>query len=75
MIRAKFTVQSVTKHAYGGEEVKLCPVYGSGDNKSNAEWAKATPSGSLTMTIDNPGAQGKLVPGKEYFLDFTPAEG
>jgi len=70
-IRAKFSVSSVTTHAYGAETPKLHAVYG--DGKANAEWAKATPDGSLEMTIDNPNAQGILLPGEEYFIDIRPA--
>jgi hypothetical protein len=38
---------------------------------ANAQWAKWTPSGKLTMHINNPDAHGKLLPGKFYFLDFS----
>jgi hypothetical protein len=36
--------------------------------------ARGHDRGSLEMTITAEGAQGKFVPGKDYFLDFTPAE-
>jgi len=71
-IRAKFQCHSVTKHGYGGEEVKFGAVYA--PDGENASWAKATPNGSLQITIDNPSAQGAFVPGKCYFLDFSPVE-
>lgn len=72
MIRAKFQCHEVTKDSSGNEKVSLGAVYGNGE--ANKEWSKYTPSGSLTMTISQEGAQGKFIPGKEYFLDFTPAE-
>lgn len=69
MIVAKFKCDSVTKHAYGGEEVKFGAVYGPG----NEEWSKATPTASLEMVIDNPAAQGQFEPGKDYLVRFEPA--
>lgn len=77
MLRAKFRCVSVTTHADGSEAVQLQAVYGDKEGV-NAQWAKFTPSGSLSMTISAEGAQGKLVPGVEYFIDFSvasPAEG
>jgi hypothetical protein len=35
-------------------------------------FAKATPSGSLTITVDNPALT--FEPGKAYYLDITPAD-
>ena len=71
MMIAKMQVLSVTKHAYGGEQVKLGAVCdGSPENNS---FSKATPSATLDITIDNPAAQGILVPGKCFYLDFTSA--
>lgn len=72
-IRAKFTCQFITQHAYGGEDVHLSAVVCR--NGENAQWAKATPSGKIDMTIDNSDARGAFVPGKEYWVDFTPCEG
>lgn len=71
-IRAKFTCNSVERNNFGQEIVKLHAVYGSGGE--NAEWAKATPSGTLQLTIDNPGAQGVIQPGQDFFIDLTPAD-
>lgn len=70
-IRAKFRCHTVTTDAYANETVKLGAVYG--DGKDNQSWSKATPSGDLTMCISNPEAHGKSEPGKDYYLDFTPA--
>jgi hypothetical protein len=71
MIRAKMQVQQVVKTLYS-ETVKLTAVCG-GTPEDNS-FSKATPCASMEMTIDNPDAQGKLVPGKNYYLDFTPAD-
>lgn len=71
-MRAKFQCNTVMKDMYSNETVTLSPVYGK-DGTANAEWAKASPSGSLSLTISNPAAQGFLKPGGQYFLDFTEA--
>ena len=72
-IRAKFVCNSVTLNQYEQDVVKLSPVYGP-DGTANAAWSKATPSGSLELTITNPEARGQFQPGKSYFLDISPAE-
>jgi hypothetical protein len=71
-IRAKFKVASVTKYENDSEQVELQAANGRADT-ANAQWSKWTPSGKLTMTINNPAAQGQLLPGKYYFLDLTEA--
>lgn len=77
--RALFTVNDVLdrKDAAGNQTaqiVKMNPSYISNpDNPNHAFW-KATPTGSLEMTIGNPDAFGFFVPGQSYWLDFTPME-
>lgn len=74
MVRAKFSCESVTKMSYGQEVVKLRAVtarQGEVLNPENASFSKATPSGVLEMTIDNPAAQGFFTPGRSYYLDFS----
>jgi hypothetical protein len=69
-VRAKFTVSSITKTNYPGTTVKLTPQY----DASIAEdlwFFKATPSGELTMFIDNPRAEEFFVMGQAYYLDIT----
>ena len=73
MIRAKMQVQSVTKLAGGDEIVKLSAVYGGSTNAEDNSFSKATPQASLEMYVSNPLAQGKLLPGRKYYLDFTEA--
>lgn len=71
-ICAKFRCTSVKKIEGGQEVVEMSPVTsGSDDNKT---WSKYTPCGSLSMTITAEGAVGHFEPGRQYFLDFTPAE-
>lgn len=73
MLRAKFRCTFVQKNADGSELVQLNAVYGDKDSV-NAQWSKYTPNGSLNMSISLEGAQGKLVPNGEYFLDISPVE-
>jgi hypothetical protein len=79
-VRAKFTVTSkVETHSanpYGTSnatqfsvEVRLTPVSG----EENKTWNKWTPSGSITMTINNPDAYNAFKLGQAYFVDFTEA--
>jgi hypothetical protein len=69
-VRAKFFVQEIAQTTWGGR-VKLQVVSRGNDNK---EWASATPSGSIEMTIRNDLALDQFIaPGEEFFVDFTPA--
>jgi len=66
------TCQSVKKLQFGGEEVEFTAVYG-GSPEDNT-YAKATPSGSLKLFVDNDAAKGAFEPGKAYYVDITPAD-
>ena len=67
MVRAKFTVMNVTE-----KEVTLLPVtYGSEENK---KFFELTPYGSIQMGTINPDAIKQFEVGKEFYVDFTPAE-
>jgi len=72
-LRAKFYCNAVTDFGHGSQEVKLSAVYDSKDNEENNQFARATPNGNLTMTVDNPNAAGFFKPGSEYFLDIHEA--
>ena len=72
VVRAKFKCWSVycnrdKEQNVSREVIALGAVYGPG----NEEWAKYTPSGHVTLTIDNPNCWGYFQEGKEYLLDFT----
>ena len=67
-VRAKFKCVSNTE----ANQVRLEAV--TSGSKENETWSKYTPSGTLTMHIDNAPAKEQFVPGKEYYIDFTPAE-
>ena len=79
-LRAKFRVSSVqeTNNRETGEKeqeyVSIHAVYSSDPNSENAQWSKWTPAGSLSMTINNPGAFGILKANQEFYLDFTAVE-
>lgn len=78
VIRCKVRCWSVVEHKDAQEEkyaeaVSLAAVVGE-PGTENDSWSKATPSAQFTLWISNPGAFGKLESGKEYLVDFTPAE-
>lgn len=67
-VRAKMYVTKISRTTYGGE-VELQAVT---RGKDNAEWAQATPNGSIKMTILNEIALGFFTdPGLEFYVDFT----
>lgn len=78
-LRAKFIVQDVNRSIDNEgkpsqEHVRLRPVYSSDPESENAQWSKWTPSGSIELHINNTAAFGRLPLGKEFYVDFTPAE-
>jgi hypothetical protein len=54
------------------ESVSLSAVYA--ETGVNKEWATATPSGSLSLSIDNPSAQGFIQADKEYIVTIREAQ-
>ena len=77
MLRLKMQVNAVKRVAgqsgeIEAEEISLHAVYG--NSEENKEWSKWTPSGVLNFTVNNPGAMGKVLPGKSFYVDLTPAE-
>lgn len=75
--RAKFrcTVEAHRKWGLAAEHVtrsyEFTAMYDP-ETPEDQRYAKATPSGSLTIQVDNPAVT--FEPGKAYYLDFTPAE-
>ena len=59
-----------------GNAVEFTTVYEPDETKDaeNARFTQATPWGSIRMGIDNPAALEQFQPGKEYYVDFTPAK-
>ncbi|HEY9250985.1 MAG TPA: hypothetical protein VIO38_17710 [Rariglobus sp.] len=76
-VRAKFRCMSIT-HAYtaspgySAATVSLVPVWE--QEGVNRKWSKATPSGKIEMLITEPGSVEQFELGKEYHVDFTPAD-
>lgn len=78
-VRAKFKVDSIERQKWGdGTEVhtiKLSAVYGKNDpNHENTKFWKATPSGSIQLGCANPEATKLFDLGREYYIDFSPAD-
>lgn len=79
MMRAKMMVTEVAVNQYG-EKLTMNPVCKSGpypDDGSDEDntYAKFSPSGALTLQIQNPALYGKFKPGQKFYLDFTEAPG
>jgi hypothetical protein len=78
-LRLKMSVGSVKSVADSNgnksqEEIGLNAVYSNEEGSANKQWSKWTPSASLTMTINNPDAFGKLLPGQFVFVDLIPCD-
>lgn len=70
-MRAKFYVTSVTDYGHS-KQATLSAQYSSGKPEDN-EFAAATPSGKIEITISNPAAMDYLKVGKKYYVDFSEA--
>lgn len=78
-VRAKFKCMNI-KHGYVPKDAKNCavtvemiPVW-TGEDGVNKKWSQATPSGKLEMLITEPKAAEVFELGRDYYLDFVPAE-
>lgn len=71
-VKAKFRCRSVTEFAGGDKEVKFNAIYsGTGEN---ADFAKATPAGELSIVINAGTKAAELFkPGVSYYLSFEEA--
>jgi len=79
VLRLKMSVASVNRRAnhegnITAEEVSLMAVYSDKPDSANTQWSKWTPAASLTMTISNPHAFGKVLPGQFVFVDIIPTD-
>lgn len=73
-MQAQTVIPAGARHGNPGtEELEMQAVYGK-DGSANKAWSKYTPSGSLSLKIDNPDAQGFFKPGKEYIVEIREAE-
>jgi hypothetical protein len=75
MVRGKFQVTNITSNHWNKESkmIKLQAVYDNGIEE-NAKYAKATPSGSIEIQIDNPPAAEFFELGKYVYVDFSAVE-
>lgn len=76
-MRAKFQVSNVEKPYDGCERLSLVavtekPFDGEGKSEDN-DFARWTPSGTLSIDITNPTLHGKFQQGQKFYLDFTEA--
>lgn len=71
VVRAKVTCNGVE-----GNKVTFDTVYepDASRDTENARFTKATPWGKIEMGIDNPAALEQFKAGKQYYVDFTPAD-
>lgn len=72
MVRAKFVVNRISKTLQGGHEIQMSPV--GANSEENKEFWKWTPSGQISFNCVNDKAVEQFELGKEYYVDFTPAE-
>lgn len=72
-VRAKFAVQSREETTYGWG-IKLAAVTGGGASEENKKFFKATPNGNIELRTVNEEAAAQFTPGKEFYIDFTPAD-
>ena len=70
-VRAKFKCESKTL-TVNGAQVTLVPV--TTGSKENEEFFKYTPYGKLEVGTINADAAKQIEPGKEYYIDISPAE-
>jgi hypothetical protein len=75
MVRGKFMVTKVARTVFGNQvEVTLTPQFDKAIEEGK-RFAKATPSGTIQLFIDNPPAEDYLTLGKLFHVDFTEAPG
>lgn len=81
-VRAKFKVVSYSTSMQGQGDnkkemrtVSLSPVYSDDKNSENGKFWQYTPSGEIKLGTINPSAWEQFELDKEYYVDFTPADG
>lgn len=72
MVRCKFKVSCITNYDGGTTGITLAPVC-SGCEENKAFW-KYTPSGKIEFSTINTEATKQFEVGKEFYVDFTPAD-
>jgi hypothetical protein len=72
-VRAKFVVAGINQQSKTSKQITLSAVT-TDDTPENQRFHKYTPSGTITMQVDNPPAADAFEFGKAFYVDFTPAE-
>lgn len=74
-VKARFYISEVTRRAYNPDHVQVT-LQAAGRGEENKDWAAATPSGQIQMTINNPAAASFFGDrlGKDVTLTFEAAE-
>lgn len=77
-MRAKMRITEVSRFE-GSDRIKMVAVarsagYPADGSDEDNTYAKYTPQGELTITVNNPALLGKYEPGRKFYLDFMPAE-
>lgn len=78
VMRAKFQINTIIPAYGGGETLVMNAVCGkpfdeNGVSEDNT-YAKYSPAGSLSLTVNNPALAGAFKVGEKYYLDFTIAD-
>lgn len=79
MLRLKMVINTVKRHANNdgtiqAEEITASAVCSDKEGSANKEWSKWTPCGSLSFTVNNPAAFGRVLPGQFYYVDLVPTD-
>jgi hypothetical protein len=75
MVRGKFTLQSITQNSYGGDGRTLVfTAQYDPELSEDAAYSKATPTGRIEMTVDNPAALKQFKLGVAIYVDFHTSE-
>lgn len=72
-VRAKFKIDSVTKHQFGGQ-VRMSAVHSDDPNHENKVFTDYTPMGTIEIAIAKEDTLSFFVPGNEYYVDFNVTE-
>lgn len=79
MLRLKMVINTVKRCADStgevqSEEITASAVYSDKEGSANKQWSRWTPCGSLSFTVNNPDALGKVLPGQFYYVDLVPTD-
>ena len=73
--RCKFTCHSIIDGYGDSKVVNLSAVYSPDDPESeNGQFWTATPSGQISLQINNPDGYAVFEQGKAYYVDLTPVD-